>query len=61
LHKVSEIAESWGIIGGLDQEEEEYMRQRGLRRYGVNDYIEALGLVAEADVGESDEGLGGWI
>lgn len=61
LHKVSEIAESFGILGGLDYEEEEYMRQRGLRRFGVSDYIEALGLVAEAEV-ESDDGYsGGWI
>lgn len=55
LAKVSELAEDYGV-SNLDAVEEEWLSARGLRKYGVEEYLAEIALL------DPDMGLGGgWI
>jgi len=53
LAKVSEIAEEYGARD-LDAVEEEWMMSKGLRKFGVEDYLQEIAMIGS-------EISGGWI
>lgn len=65
LEQVNELAEEFGVVNSVLVEEEQILRRRGLRKFGVDDYLREIeGLLEGGGVFEDRlmGGIGtGWI